>query len=213
MKALFILVLFIFFTNIKCIGQDKEVYLGASGSTNFRSNYSVSLVSLIPLTPNYFIVSKICDYTLLSPDNFNQQKNNVAYYYPFCSVINTIVNRNLDIKIPEAIDLIKYIIPYPLLCSEHHFAIHKKLMKSGGVRFNYYLKTSLDSYIKHPFRWDRYSFGNGLSCVLNTPNKKTKTSIIFQTGPYMGIDVQSAKKRVDVYGLEVYVKFLVSINN
>ena len=128
-KTSLILFLVVLFISISCVGQNKEVYIGVTGNTNLRDNYSLSLVAQVNLTSNYFIISKICDYTLLTADKFNQQKNNVAYYYPFSSVINSIIDRSIDVKIPEAIDVIKFIIPYPLLCSEHHFLVHKKTIK------------------------------------------------------------------------------------
>ena len=74
-KTSLILFLVVLFTSINCVGQNKEVYFGVTGNTNLRDNYSLSLVTQVHLTPNYFIVSKICDYTLLTADKFNQQKN------------------------------------------------------------------------------------------------------------------------------------------
>ncbi len=212
-KTSLVLFLGVLFTSITCVGQNKEVYIGVSGNTNLRDNYSLSLVTQIPLTPNYFIVSKICDYTLLTTDKFNQQKNNVAYYYPFSSVINSIIDRSIDVKIPEAIDVIKFIIPYPLLCSEHHFLVHKNIIKNRSVFLNYYIKTNLDAYTKQPLKWDRYSFGNGLSCVVNKTDKKIKTTFMLQAGPCMAIDVHSSKNWVNVYGLNINMKFLLGLNN
>lgn len=212
-KTSLILFLVVLFSSIICVGQNKEVYIGVSGNTNLRDNYSLSLIAQVNLTSNYFIISKICDYTLLTSDKFNQQKNNVAYYYPFCSVVNSIIDRSIEVKIPEAIDLMKYIIPYPLLCSEHHFLLHKKTLKNINLLINCYVKTNLDSYTKQPLKWDRYSFGNGLSCVVNKTDKKIKTTFMLQAGPFMAIDLHSSKNSVNVYGLDIYLKFLMGLNN